>query len=189
MDMLHAVYAVVWLAGGQPIRSVNAAVDHRRGDSVEDVALCRFAFDRGFGLVNMAWGSGPGGIEIMGSEGRLVLFYRTFGTGPFEPPEQLHAYRGAERLPFDLDRESQVRFGMQPIWRDFLDSIAEGREPIAPAEQGCATLEAVIGAYASAARQRTVALPLDQTDPVYHRGIAALVGNEPAAEEVIAANL
>jgi predicted dehydrogenase len=188
MDMLHAVYVLPWLMGGQPIRSVNAAMDYRDKESisVEDVALCRFQFDVGFGLINMAWGQGPGGIEIMGTAGRMLLFYRGFGTGPFEPPEQLHVFRGSERVPIELDLEPTL--GMQAVWRDFADSIGQQREPIAPGEQGCATLEAVVGAYASASRQRTVALPLDHSDPVYHRGIEALV--EPyAAEEVSATNV
>jgi predicted dehydrogenase len=179
MDMLHAVYILPWLMGGQPIRSVSAAVDRRLGGdrwSVEDVALCRFQFDSGFGLINMAWGQGPGGVEIMGSQGRLLLFYRSFGTGPFEPPEQLHVFRGAERVPVELDL--QPSFGMRAIWRDFVDSVEHDHEPIAPGEQGCATLEAVVGAYASAARQRNVALPLDKSDPVYHRGISALLEPE-----------
>jgi predicted dehydrogenase len=188
MDMLHAVYVLPWLLGDQPIRSVNAAIDRRidKTAAVEDVALCRFQFDVGFGLINMAWGEGPGGIEIMGTAGRLLLFYRQFGTGPFEPPEQLHVFRGSERVPVEL--ELQPSLGMRAIWRDFVDSIDQQHEPIAPAEQGCAALEAVVGAYASAARQRTIALPLDQSDPVYHRGIEALV--EPyVGEEVRATKL
>ena len=191
MDMLHAVYIVAWLMESQPIRAVSAAVDRRldHRSEVEDVALCRFEFDRGFGLVHMAWGDGPGGIEIMGSEGRLVLFYRGFGTGPFQPPEQLHVYRGSERLSIDLPRERTAPIGMRAIWRDFVDSIARGHEPLAPAEQGCSTLEAVIGAYASAARQRTMTLPLDTSDPVYYRGIAALWGTPPPVGEETATNV
>lgn len=191
MDMLHAIYVVVWLLGGQPIRAVNAAVDRRTPglSQVEDVALCRFEFDTGFGLVNMAWGHGPGGVEVMGSEGRLLLFYRLFGTGPFEPPEQLHVFRGRERVPVVFQPDAPRPLGMQPVWRDFVESVEWGREPIAPAEQGCTTLEAVIGAYASAARQRTMALPLDTADPVYFRGIAALQRTEPEAEEVSVPNV
>jgi predicted dehydrogenase len=188
MDMLHAVYVVPWLLGGQPIRSVSAAVDRRLGrpEPVEDVALCRFQCDAGFGLVNMAWGMGPGGIEVMGSEGRLLLFYRGFGTGPFAPPEALHVFRGSERVEVDVDLRPDPRspLGFQASLRDFVRSLEHGQEPVAPAEQGCETLEAVIGAYASAAGRHTVRLPLDEADPVYHRGVAALLG-----EEVIATSL
>jgi predicted dehydrogenase len=174
MDMLHAVYILPWLMGGQPIRSVSAAIDRRLDPRapVEDVALCRFQFDVGFGLINMAWGQGPGGVEIMGTEGRLLLFYRAFGTGPFAPAHQLHVFRGSERFPVELDLQPSL--GMRAILRDFVDSVANDHEPIAPGEQGCATLEAVVAAYASAARQRSVALPLDHSDPVYQHGISAL---------------
>src|SRR5207302_7788829 len=102
----------------------------------------------------MAWGGGPGGVEIMGSEGRLLLFYGDFGTAPFKPAEQLHIYRGYERIPIKL--EVGPRPGMRPFWRNFVESVANNTEPLAPGEQGCATLEAVVGAYASAARQRTI---------------------------------
>jgi predicted dehydrogenase len=193
MDMLHAVYVVPWLLGGQSIRSVSAAVDRRMGrpDPVEDVALCRFQCEAGFGLVNMAWGMGPGGIEVMGSQGRLLLFYRGFGTGPFAPPDALHVFRGSERVAVDedLQPDPQAPLGFRAILRDFVHSIEHGHEPIAPAEQGCATLEAVIGAYASAARQLTVRLPLDETDPVYHRGVAALLGEEVIATSLRAVNV
>jgi hypothetical protein len=65
------------------------------------------------------------------------------------------------------------------VIRDFVDSIEHAREPRAPGHAGCATLEAVLGAYASAARGRTMTLPLERTDPVFARGTAAL---EDAAE-------
>jgi len=68
----------------------------------------------------------------------------------------------------------------------FAEPIAAADERLA-ARAGDATLEAVVGAYASAARQRTIALPLDPTDPVYHRGVAALLEDEHATEGVMAA--
>jgi predicted dehydrogenase len=193
MDMLHAVYVVPWLLGGQAIRSVSAAVDRRLGrpEPVEDVALCRFQCDAGFGLINMAWGVGQGGVEVMGSEGRLLLFYRGFGTGPFAPPEALHVFRGSARVEVDVDLQPDARapLGIQAVLHDFVHSLELGEEPVAPAEEGCATLEAVIGAYASAARQRTVRLPLDETDPVYYRGVAALLGEEVIATSLRAVNV
>jgi predicted dehydrogenase len=175
MDMLHAMYILPWLMR-QPMRSVSAATDRRvpAHGAVEDVALCRFQFDTGFGLINMAWGDGPGGVEIMGSEGRLFLFYDAFGTGPFAKPAQLHVYRGAERVPVELVLGPSL--GVGGVWRNFVRSVAGQEEPLAPGEQGCAALESVLGAYASAARQRTVELPLDRSDPVYTRGVAGIGG-------------
>src|SRR5438105_5884434 len=123
MDMIHAVYLAGWLMGSQPMRAVSAATDQRlqRNENTEDVALCRFHFETGFSLINMAWGGGPGGIEIMGSEGRLLLFYGDFGTAPFKPAEQLHVYRGYERIPIKLD--VGPRPGMRPVWRNFVESV------------------------------------------------------------------
>src|SRR5919198_3805142 len=160
MDMLHPVYLAAWLMGEQP-RAVSAAVDRRldSGETVEDAALCRFEFASGFALINMAWGMGPGGVEITGSEGRLLLFYRGFGTGPFVPPERIYVFKGDRPVPVELD--SKPSLGMREVLRDFVASVAEGRDPIAPGEQGCATLEAVVGAYESAYFERQVALPLE----------------------------
>ncbi len=182
MDMIHAMYVLPWLMGG-PIQSVSAAVDTRRTASGpiqaqgEDVALCRFGFASGFGLVNMAWGDGPGGVEIMGTEGRLLLFYDAFGTGPFVKPAQLHVYRGYERQPVEL--VVQPSRGAGGVWHNFVRSVAGEEAPIAPGEQACTALEAVVAAYASAARQRTVHLPLDTADPLYQQGAAALASSAP----------
>jgi predicted dehydrogenase len=183
MDMLHAMYILPWLMG-QPVRSVSAATDRRLAahGAVEDVALCRFEFDAGFGLINMAWGDGPGGVEIMGSAGRLLLFYAGFGTGPFARPAELHVYRGAERLPLELTLPPSV--GVGGVWTNFVRSLAGLEMPLAAGEQGCSALESVLGAYASAERQKTVALPLERSDPVYRQGVAGLVGG---GEEVAAA--
>ena len=179
MDMLHAVYLAGWFLSQQP-RSVSAAIDRRlnSADSVEDVALCRFEFEHGFALVNVAWGEGPGGIEVMGSDGRLLLFYRGFGTGSFAPPEQLHVFRHGERIPVEFAVTPTL--GVREVLRDFAASVAEERDPIAPGEEGCQTLEAVVGAYKSALLGRKVFLPLEESDPVYQRGAAGLFELEAA---------
>jgi predicted dehydrogenase len=176
MDMLHAMYILPWLMG-QPVRSVSAATARRlpAHAAVEDVALCRFEFDSGFGLINMAWGDGPGGVEIMGSAGRLLVFYEGFGTGPFVKPAQLHVYRGAERQPLELVLPPSL--GVGGVWTNFVRGVAGLEEPLASGEQGCAALETVLAAYASAERQRTVALPLERSDPVYRQGVAGLVSD------------
>jgi UDP-N-acetylglucosamine 3-dehydrogenase len=174
MDMLHAVYILAWLKGGPP-RAVGAAVDRRLDsrEAVEDLALCRYEFDRGFGMINMAWGQGPGSVEIMGTEGRLLVFYAGHATGPFVPAEQFHVYRGAERVPVEVDLTRRGAGG-QSILSDFVASVAENREPLAPGERGAETLEAVVGAYESAYLDRKVSLPLDPRDPVYREGLVGL---------------
>jgi predicted dehydrogenase len=173
MDMMHVVYLLRWFKGGPP-RAVSAAVDRRldSGEFVEDAALCRFEYERGYGMINMAWGQGPGSVEIMGSEGRLLVYYQNHATGPFVPAEQFLVFRGKERVPVEVDFGR--RFGSNEILRDFIDSIEAGREPLATGERGAETLEAVVGAYESAHLQRQVLLPLDPSDPVYQKGLAGL---------------
>ena len=177
MDMLHVVYLLRWFKGGPP-RAVSASVDRRldSGELVEDAALCRFEYERGYGMINIAWGQGPGSVEIMGSEGRLLVFYQNHATGPFVPAEQIHVFRGNERVPVEVDFSR--RFGSNGILRDFIDSVTRGREPLAPGERGAETLEAVVGAYASAYLERQVALPLDPASPVYQKGLAGLADLE-----------
>lgn len=173
MDMLHAVYVAAWLFG-RPARSVSAAIDRRRTPTglVEDLALCRYAFEPGFAQLNMAWGEGPGGIEVMGSRGRLLLFYEGFRTSPFAPPKSLHVFD--QRGPVAVESDLTFSLGMDGVVRDFVAAIAGGRDPHATAEDGCATLEAVLAAYTSAVLEREVALPLSPEDPVYQRGAAGL---------------
>jgi predicted dehydrogenase len=114
-------------------------------------------------------------VEIMGSAGRLLVFYEGFGTGPFVKPAQLHVYRGAERQPLELVLPPSL--GVGGVWTNFVRGVAGLEEPLASGEQGCAALETVLAAYASAERQRTVALPLERSDPVYRQGVAGLVSD------------
>ncbi len=185
MDMLHGVYLIEWLMG-QPIRGVNAALAQRQAGTVEDLALCRYEFEAGFGLLNMAWGHGPGGLEIMGTEGRLMLFNADYGTTPFSPPELLHVYRGKERVTVPPLEPMDKGATMRGVEANFRRVVAGLEEPIATGEHGVLALEAVVGAYASAARQRTVRLPLDPDDAVYQHGLEALLEHETGAPALLA---
>ena len=86
MDMLHVVYLANWFMGGPPV-AVSAWIDKRlEGDGdVEDIALVRYVYPHGQALVNMAWGVGPGGIEIGGTLGRVVDGERGVRHAPVRP--------------------------------------------------------------------------------------------------------
>ena len=182
MDMLHAVYLAGWLMGADPV-AVGATVDQRLGDGgdVEDIALVRYEYGRpggsplprGHALVNMAWGVGPGGVELAGTGGRLVLVNEGFGTHPFVPPERIHVFGAAGDRVFDAPPGTSG-YGIRGVHADFAEAVATGRPPAADGEAGARVLEAVVGAYAAAALGREVALPLSPDDPVFRRGAAGI---------------
>jgi predicted dehydrogenase len=173
MDMLHVVYLANWFMGGPPL-AVSAWVDKRlEGDGdVEDIALIRYDYAKGQALVNMAWGVGPGGVEIGGTRGRVVMTNTDFGTHPFVPAARLDVVADSgTRSWTPLDA---VAYGMVGIAADFRDAVAAKVEPIASGEGGLRVLDAVLGAYVSGALRKEVALPLPVDHPVYRRGSAGI---------------
>jgi len=173
MDMLHVVYLANWFMGGPPL-AVSAWVDKRlegEGD-VEDIALVRYVYASGQALVNMAWGVGPGGVEIGGTRGRVVMTNKDFGTHPFVPAARLDVV--AESGTRSWTPRDAVAYGMAGIAADFRDAVATKAEPIASGESGLRVLDAVLGAYVSGAMGDEIALPLPDNHPVYTRGSAGI---------------
>jgi predicted dehydrogenase len=173
MDMLHIVYLANWFMGDSPI-AVDAWVDRRlEGDSdVEDIALVRYTYPAGHALVNMAWGVGPGGIEIGGSRGRVVMETKEFGTHPFVPATRLNVVSDAGKRSWTP--AEATAYGMAGIAGDFRVAVAAGRDPIATGEAGLRVLEAVLGAYVAAATGEETGLPLPADHPVSRRGSAGI---------------
>ena len=173
MDMLHAVYLAGWLMGVDPI-AVSATVDQRLADGgdVEDIALVRYDYPRGHALVNMAWGVGPGGVEVAATRGRVVLVTHRHATHPFVPPERIHVY--GESSAREVEPGETAGYGVPGVVADFYDAVVNGRPPAADGEAGLRVLEAVVGAYAAAALAREVALPLAPDDSVFRRGAAGI---------------
>lgn len=172
-DMLHIVYLANWFMDGPPI-AVSAWVDRRldgEGD-VEDIALVRYVYAKGQAMVNLAWGVGPGGIEIGGSEGRIVMETKDFGTHPFVPAERLHVINASGVRSWTP--EAPPAYGLIGILADFREAVASGREPIANGEAGLRVLDAVLGAYVAGALGEQITLPLSAVHPVYTRGSAGI---------------
>jgi predicted dehydrogenase len=174
MDMIHAVYLSEYLMGGL-IRGVSAVVDNldHPGDLVEDFTIANYHFDIGYATVNMWWGSGPGGLEISGTHGRILVFYEKYGTGPFTRLDSFTLVTAQDVQHFD-PRGAAGEDPFVQIHRDFLASVRTGRDPVAPAVAGLHTLQAALAAYASGATGHYVALPLDPQDPVYQQGVSGL---------------
>lgn len=185
MDMLHVVYLANWFMGGPPL-GVSAWVDKRlEGDGdVEDIALVRYVYESGQALVNMAWGVGPGGVEIGGTRGRVVMTNTDFGTHPFVPAARLDVV--AESGTRSWTPRDAVAYGMAGIAADFRDAVANNAEPVASGESGLRVLDAVLGAYVSAALTTEIALPLRRDHPVYTRGSAGIADLDlPGASPVL----
>ena len=184
-DMLHIVYLANWFMGGPP-QAVSAWVDRRLdGDGdVEDIALVRYDYPTGHALVNMAWGVGPGGVEIGGDKGRLIMETKGYGTHPFVPAERLNVVSAAGERSWKP--EEPVAYGMVGILADFRDSAASGGQPIASGEAGLQVLDAVLGAYVAGALGSTVPLPLPADHPVYQKGAAGIADLElPATSPIV----
>jgi predicted dehydrogenase len=173
MDMLHAVYLADWFMGGYST-SVNAFVDRRRDNDgdVEDYALVRYAYPSGQAMVNMAWGVGQGGIELMGTAGRAVLINKDFGTHPFVDPELIMVVNEHGRR--EIVPSGSFKEGHRTVVANFRDAVLGLAEPAASGENGARVLEAVVGAYESGAVGAQIKLPLAPNDPVYQQGAVGL---------------
>jgi len=180
MDMIHVLYVAEYLVGG-PIRAVSSAIDnlgYPEGE-VEDLALIRLHFDGAYATVHLGWGHGPGGVEVTGTQGRILVFYRDFQTGPFAEVTTLTVVSpaGVEELKPDWTSTTPPTF--VELHTDFAQAIRAGRPPIAPAEAGLRTLQAALACYASAHTGKVVEIPLESGDPLYRDGIFGLPRLQP----------
>jgi predicted dehydrogenase len=175
MDMVHAVYVAEYLFGG-PARTALAVVDNldHPGEAVEDFTLVQYGFDQGYASVNMWWGQGVGGLELSGTAGRLLAFYENYDTGPFTTLASFTLANHDGRQELQPRGEAVLADNFVRLHTDFGEAVRTGREPLAPAEAGQHTMEAVLAAYMSAAMGRVVGLPLRPDDPVYQKGLAGM---------------
>lgn len=182
MDMLHVVYVAEMLMG-TPVRAVSAVVDNldHPEDGVEDFCLVHLYFDSGYVTVNLGWGNGMGGLEMSGTEGRVVVLYEQFGTGPFLPLDSFTMKNRDGVKTFALDRDDYRVSSFRRLHAQFAEAVRRGQPAIAPAEAGMRALETVLAAYKSAALGMVVSLPLAPGDPVYRRGVMGLGGLELAS--------
>ena len=175
MDMIHAIYLSEYLVGAE-IRAVSAVVDNFSypGGAVEDLALVHLYFDKAYATINMGWGSGPGGVELTGSEGRTLVFYRDYRTGPFDRLESVTMINSTGRQEFPVQEEYDGTLNFVEIHRDFIRAIRDDRPPIATASAANRSLEAALAAYLSAYQGKVIDLPFSKSDPVYLKGVAGL---------------
>lgn len=175
MDMIHVAYLMEFLARAE-IKAVSAVIDnlsYPEGD-VEDLALIHLYFDHGYGTISLGWGQGPGGVEVTGGQGRILVFYKNYGTGPFSELQEFSLVREGVGETYDPRRGDQTDSTIQEIHRDFTAALRSGDPPAAPAAAGVRSLTVGLAAYASAVQGRVVDLPLNEDDPVYREGVEGL---------------
>lgn len=180
MDILHGVYVAESLLG-EPLVRASAYADNADPDSnVEDIALCRFETESNAGLVNIAWGHGPGSLEVIGSAGRVLALNRDGGTSPWSPLERvLVTTEAGTRAELDVTGENEddyqaLRETFDEVVADFAAALLSKQPSRASGEDGLRILEATVGALESAATGRIAPVPLDRDDPVYRRGIVGI---------------
>lgn len=181
MDMIHAVYLAEWMFGA-PATQVMAFVDAPTyaadTPEVEDLALLQVAFPTGYAALHMGWGQGTGGVDASGSAGHMRLRYNDYQTSGFNQPTELYSVKNWQRTDHDLDNLPEhmdnIARSFTELWDDFHHAIREGRDPIAPGEQGARTLQLALGGYVSGSSGQVVTLPLERDNPVYQKGIAGI---------------
>lgn len=177
IDIIHLAYLAEALLDRRMERVSAYANARTMGAGVEDIVSCRFETPDSTAVVNVGWSfgpdgiDGPGGIEVSGTLGRLAISYENGGT--FTPFRELRLTdRAGTRV---VETTAVAPQGTVPLAvQEFAEAVAAGRPPTAPGEDGQRSLEAVMAAYESAALGRTVALPLERTDPLFLRGVIGL---------------
>jgi predicted dehydrogenase len=148
-------------------------------DKVDECALARYTLPRAHVMVHVTRRKGPSGTELMGTEGRAIMATGDHVTRPFVPPDtnHVHGKTGERQIEPNLDWGPGHRYAMA----NFLDAICSGARPTATGEDGAFVMEAVVGAYESAALGREVALPLSPDDPVYQNGAIGIADHAESA--------
>ena len=190
MDMIHAVYLAEWLVGAaaqQVMAFVDAPEYAQRAPVIEDLALLQIAFPNAYAVIHMAWGEGVGGLDISGADGQIRMRYKDYQSGGFNQPIELYSvdsqWQRSDHALANLEQHADnTARSFTELWADFRAAIREDRQPIAPAAAGARALEIVLGAYASAVTGRVVRLPLEETSPVYQKGIDGIAELDVWAE-------
>jgi predicted dehydrogenase len=175
MDMIHAVYLAEHLMEGE-VEAVGAVVDnlgYPEGE-VEDLALLHLHFPQGYVTINMAWGHGPGGVEVSGARGRILVFYQDYGTGPFSDIDHFLLINEKGKQAFYPRVGFEKNNNFLKIHENFVSAIRQDQQPLAPASVGKRNLETALAAYVSALEGRVIRIPFASDHPVYLEGVQGL---------------
>jgi len=176
MDMIHVFYLAEYLMGGQ-ISGVSAVVDNLGlpDEQVEDFVLAHLYFPEGYASVNLSWSQGPGGLEVTGSRGRILVFYEDFTTGPFSTFDELTLVNeSGKKIYRPRGGQEVIDDTFDALHQDFLEAVRDNRDPVATGEDGARSLQAALATYSSGMLGRRVPLPLGVDDPIFQEGVIGL---------------
>ena len=176
MDMIHVFYLAEYLMGGQ-ISGVSAVVDNLGlpDEQVEDFVLAHLYFPEGYASVNLSWSQGPGGLEVTGSRGRILVFYEDFTTGPFSTFDELTLVNeSGKKIYRPRGGQEVIDDTFDALHQDFLEAVRDNREQVDTGEDGARSLQAALATYSSGMLGRRVPLPLGVDDPIFQEGVIGL---------------
>lgn len=181
LDMgCHAVQFFRWLLAGpnadQPPRAKSVLAQlgtyvHGDKTQADDHALIIVEFEGGcVGLAEESWAK-PGGMddraEVYGSEGVAYAdllrgnSIHTFSQRGYDYAVEKSG--GTVGWTFTMYEENW-NYGFPQEMAHFVDCVREDKRPITSGEDGRATLEIILAAYASAGQGRKIELPFEVTD-------------------------
>jgi predicted dehydrogenase len=170
----HALYVTEALHGSRITAATAAMLYDRPG--IDAAAFCEFRMaSGGCANVQVGWRHGEGAIAVYGSEGHLEAVF----------DEHVGYFGAAARAIRHFADGEPTRTHTLPqgyamvdsqLFRDLATTLS-GERDVYPAygEDGRHAIEVTLAAYAADARRCWVDLPLTPDDPVYQRGVAALL--------------
>jgi len=151
------------------LSAYTATLAHERIE-VEDVAMATLKFANGaLGVVEATTAAFPGAlkrIEIHGSEGSAVLEEESLKTWAFAKPtkrDETLLAKMADRTKTGggaSDPSAIGHHGHMLQFRDVLDAIKKGRQPLVNGLEGRRSVEIILAIYKSAELGKAVTLPL-----------------------------
>lgn len=173
---IHALYLTEHYFQTSPSWVSATTLPRVGAGEVETYAYVQLGYPNGIASVAVGWGGGPANIEIYGRQARISI--------PFSPTDgHTSAQPSVVRVISDakivaehpvVDREFQMF--TPEIYKAIEERTRDASSGFRiSGEQGREALELVLAAYASASRGHVVELPLRRDDPVYSKGLSALV--------------
>ncbi len=163
---VHYADQLRWAMG--PIKNLSAraaTLGHERIE-VEDVVTASLEFESGaigtLTATTCAWPGFSTTLEVYGTEGSVKIADNELTQAVFTNGEtyDTDALKAAAPATGAADPAAISNYGHTAQFRDFIQSIREGRDPWITGEMGRDALELVIGVYKSARTGKPVSFPL-----------------------------